>query len=148
MTREQAYVRARVAVFLDGCWHWLLWLSPGGYGLAQLDGHREGAHCFAYRAFRGSIPEGKQLDHVVCDQPSCCNPWHVEPRTAAENVLRSTTSPSAINSRKTHCADGHLLAGDNLYVWWRRGRQVRECRTCHRRNQRNYLARKEALWQP
>lgn len=43
---------------------------------------------------------------------ACVNPDHLEAVTPRENVLRSL-SPCAVNARKTHCASGHPLSGEN-----------------------------------
>lgn len=36
------------------------------------------------------------------------------------------------NIRQTHCINGHLLAGRNVYLQWRKGRGAphRRCRAC------------------
>lgn len=48
-------------------------------------------------------------------------------------------SPTQINAAKTHCPQGHPLAGDNLLLL-KSGR--RRCRTCHAAAQARYRARK------
>ena len=110
----------------DECWPY-----PGycnrltGYGNASWRGQRVSAHRAAYEILRGPIPDGLHIDHL-CRNRSCCNPAHMEPVPARENVLRGE-SPSAQQARQTHCIHGHPLAGANLYVD-RRGR--RHCVTC------------------
>ena len=72
-----------------GCWLWQRGTNPEGYGRMQ----REGRLVYPHRAFYedkyGPIPEGMELDHVVCQNPPCCNPDHVEPVTHLENVRRA-----------------------------------------------------------
>lgn len=55
------------------------------------------AHRVAYEAFRGPIPEGLEIDHL-CRNTRCVNPFHLEPVTHAENLIRgmSVRAPYAI----------------------------------------------------
>lgn len=43
-----------------------------------------------YNRLFGSIPDGLELDHL-CFDPSCCNPWHLEPVTHTANMRRSNS---------------------------------------------------------
>src|SRR6185503_14186177 len=80
---------AKVAVDeVSDCWVWVAGRFSNGYGCFKLRGGSRLAHRVAYTTWRGPIPDDKVLDHVVCDSPPCCNPWHTEPRTTAQNVLR------------------------------------------------------------
>lgn len=123
---------SKVAVTcLDECWPWLASLKDG-YGQFQVGTFRKPkvvrAHRVAYVLLIGPILEGLTLDHL-CRNRASCNPWHLEPVTRGENVLRGI-SPPAINARKTHCLRGHVLAGRNLRHTATGGRR---CRTCDRR---------------
>jgi hypothetical protein len=70
-----------------GCWRWKGAVRHGGRGyVTGPDGY-----VYAYRAVYellvGPIPDGLQLHHT-CGNPSCVNPAHLEPVTAAEhNVI-------------------------------------------------------------
>jgi|SRR6185503_12242707 len=130
---------AKVAVDeVSDCWVWVAGRFSNGYGCFKLRGGSRLAHRVAYTTWRGPIPDDKVLDHVVCDSPPCCNPWHTEPRTTAQNVLRGD-GPCARNARKTHCASGHSLEGENLYV---NPLGKRNCRVCLRRRGLAYYYRK------
>ena len=85
-------------------------------------------HRWAYEYFIGPIPAGMHLDHL-CRNRRCVNPYHLEPVTVRENLLRGE-GPSAVHAVKTHCPAGHAYAGENLYVHPRKGYRV--CRACGR----------------
>lgn len=119
---------------LGPCWLWTRRLFEGGYGQFSVNGFPIGAHVMAWRLLRGPVPSGLTLDHL-CKVRRCVNPHHMEIVTRGENALRGD-GPCAINSRKTHCHNGHILSGENLYLYPRTGR--RECRTCVRNHHARY----------
>lgn len=126
-------MRDRVRVSADGCWLWMgaVCRTPGfDYGRVHWEGKTRLAHRLAYTLLVGD-PGPLQLDHL-CRTPRCCNPSHLEPVTARENVMRGETEARR-NSSKTHCKNGHPLSGENLYI---DPRGKRHCRTCDRANRR------------
>lgn len=130
-TKDNDWLHSRIRVDeKTGCWFWLRGISNGGYAQGPSGWF---THRWTYTKIRGPIPPGKVLDHVVCDARSCVNPWHTEPRTQQQNVLRGS-GPSAVNARKTHCLQGHLLSGENVWLRKQKGRNnhVRVCRECAR----------------
>lgn len=109
-----------------GCWLWVGAVS-GRTGYGSYFQHKTRlAHRVAYQALVGAIPVPLVLDHV-CKVRNCVNPAHLEPVTMRENILRGS-GITAANARKTHCAQGHELAGDNLYIAPKNGK--RGCRVC------------------
>jgi len=106
------------------CWLWTGAKNTTGY--AQFwDGDKTiSAHRFAYNIF--NEPIDLPLDHL-CRVRHCVNPAHLEPVTNKENILRGI-GITAVNSRKTHCKNGHGLSGDNLYVH----NNQRKCKECRR----------------
>ncbi len=109
-----------------GCWEWRGGRAKTGYGQFWRKGKTELAHRIAYELSVGPIPAGLQLDHL-CRNHGCVNPSHLEAVLPKVNYLRGV-SPLANNARKTHCANGHVLTGENLYL----RPTGRGCRVCRR----------------
>ena len=91
----------------SGCWLWLG--SDNGHGYGLMAGGRRGqqfyVHRLAYELTNGSIPEGKEIDHL-CRVRRCVNPAHLEIVDHRTNILRGQTWGAA-NHQKTHCPQGH-----------------------------------------
>lgn len=131
----------------DGCWLWTARISKDGYGRINVDGAPRNAHRVAYELFVGPIPPGHQIDHLChtddetcpggddCLHRRCVNPAHLEPVTGPENNRRSS-SPTAVNGRKTECSKGHRYDEANTYVRPDGYRDCRECRREHSRRSR------------
>ena len=109
------------------CWLWTLSTFPNGYASFSIKACRYLASRVSYTIFKGPIPAGLTIDHL-CRQPRCVNPLHLEAVPMRTNTLRGI-GPSARNALKTHCAKGHPLDGENLYVT---PKNQRECRICGR----------------
>jgi len=113
----------------DECWPWLGKLKPDGYGQLLVDGKNQFPHRMAVILDGREIPEGMLVDHI-CRNRSCVNPRHLRVVTHAENATENSSSPSALNKAKTHCNNGHPLAGDNLAIQLKNGKPKRRCRAC------------------
>ena len=109
-----------------GCWLWLRYKNPKGYGRVRIGERMVLAHRFAYEIEVGPIPKGLQIDRL-CKIPSCVNPAHMEPVTSRENTLRGDTIP-AMHAAKTHCIRGHEFTEQNTYM--RKDCRGRKCRIC------------------
>ena len=86
----------------DGCWVWVGQLTTNGYAKIRPEGGRlnhQRGHLWAYRHWKGEVPEGLELDHLChtrdlgcaggkCKHRRCVNPDHLEPVTHRENVIR------------------------------------------------------------
>lgn len=123
---------SKVVVAVDGCWLWTAGTDQHGYGTFFL--RREAgrqvfakAHRIAWESVNGPVPAGLELDHAVCERPSCVNPAHLEAVTHRVNSLRGR-SPSAQAHRAGRCLAGHDMAGTNVYVKADGDRECRECR--------------------
>lgn len=124
----------------SGCWEWTGFVSSSGYGGFKVSGQSQWAHRVAYSAFVESLPLGKGrgaycVDHL-CRNRKCCNPAHLQKVVWRENILRGN-GPSARQSRQTHCMNGHLLSGGNVY---RKpsAPNTRNCLICMREYSRAY----------
>ena len=93
-----------------GCWEWIA-AKTRGYGQFWASSTKTGdhrhviAHRYSYSKLVGPIPEGMQIDHFRCSNPSCVNPEHLRPVTPRENQMRGDTV-SSLNAAKDRCACG------------------------------------------
>lgn len=142
--REDPMVRALKKVKVSGsCWNWIGAVNDRGYAEFQLEkGKKVRAHKFIYENIVGKVEIGLQLDHL-CRNPSCVNPFHLEPVTARENTLRGV-GPSALNAKKTHCPKGHEYTKENIVKKTDGGRG---CRKCRNEYGHKYRARRKARGQ-
>lgn len=133
---------ARCVETPEGCWIFQGHTNAFGYGrvsVADKTGRRRKTmtHRVTYEYFRADIPDGLPLDHL-CRVRACANPWHLEPVSQWENVLRSDIA------MKTHCKNGHPYTPENTY-WQptptRRTHVCRRCRTCATESLRRYRQR-------
>lgn len=114
----------------NGCWVWTATRIGGGYGSFWLEGKNRPAHIVAYEDARGPVPVGRELDHL-CRNRLCVNPDHLEAVDHRTNVLRGQSS-AAVAAQRDTCANGHPWTEQNTYRYLKRGRPVRQCRTCGR----------------
>ncbi len=71
----------------DSCWFLTGRARANGYGSIQLGGVKVSGHRFAYAAFVGDIPAGREIDHL-CRDRACVNPEHLELVSRQENLRR------------------------------------------------------------
>jgi hypothetical protein len=152
--RKQVPILERLMrkIYVDpetGCWLWGGGLQEDGYGVISRGKKEEGqalVHRVSFEAFKGNIPEGYEVDHVChdskkctlkdkCPHRRCFNPEHLEAAEKEENNKRSS-SPTAINSAKTHCRMGHEFSAENTYFF----RNRRICRLCSNLRKKRWRA--------
>ena len=89
-TRQTKSIQSSIGSMSDSeCWIWNGYVNHHGYALRNLGKGRDSLiHRLMFRAMRGEIPDGLQLDHL-CRVRRCVNPWHMEAVSAKENTDRS-----------------------------------------------------------
>lgn len=109
----------------ESCWLWLGYKINSGYGKFVYKGENMLSHRLSYQLHKGKIPQGLEIDHL-CRVKHCVNPDHLEAVTRKENQIRGMGFIS-IESKKTHCPQGHPYSGDNLFIDYKGGRRCRKC---------------------
>lgn len=79
-----------------GCWLWTARIV-GGYGQVSWQGRYVYAHRLTYHllvdpAMPLNRAKGEPVSDHLCRRTACVNPWHIEPVTNRENVLRGDRS--------------------------------------------------------
>jgi hypothetical protein len=77
------------------CWIWLGGISEQGYAKFTIKDQSSQASHTVYEWFNGSIPDGKQIDHL-CVVPLCVNPEHLEAVTSTQNNARKVKRSFAV----------------------------------------------------
>ena len=71
----------------SGCWEWPFYRNAKGYGTHKLwKAPTTYAHRLAFEMDGNEIPDGHVVRHK-CDNPSCCNPDHLEVGSYQDNSL-------------------------------------------------------------
>lgn len=128
---------------MSGCWLWIGNVDQHGYGKFWYNGKTVRPHRLICELNLGVPDDDKIVTRHLCDIKLCCNPWHIQFGTQAENIRdmhergRAKGAPY-VHSRKTHCARGHEYNGANTI----RTKLQRVCRICKQENQARYLERK------
>ena len=106
------------------CWQWMGWLDEKGYGrMSTADQSSARVHRVTYELLRGYVLESLVLDHL-CRNRACCNPWHLQAISQAENTARGARAEGI-------CRNGlHAMEGDNVIVRYRDGLPRYECKAC------------------
>lgn len=124
------------------CWIWCANRVNGGYGQTTWNAWPLSVHRFMFAWLVEPIPRRdhqNELDHL-CRRPSCCNPCHLELVSSRTNHQRGF-SPDSLNSKKTHCPQGHCYAEHGrLSKASSRKLPVRVCKLCQIDRTSRYLS--------
>lgn len=85
-----------------------------------------------------------------CKEDNCWNPKHIYLGNTSSNTLDSVRDGTFKNGNtdKTHCKNGHLLAGKNLYLHLDlNGGTHRWCRKCRKDAAARYKAKKDQSYE-
>lgn len=113
----------------DGCWEWIGYCMPQGYGRFM----QQMAHRVSYDLFIGNVPDGFDLDHTChtldcpggrdCPHRRCVNPYHLEAVTRQTNLSRGHHN----NRGRTHCRRGHEFKEGSYWLTTKGSRQCMAC---------------------
>lgn len=117
----------------SGCWNYTGPTNAGGYsegyGMVSIRGRSYYTHRLSYMLEFGPIPDGLVIDHL-CRNTLCCNPFHLEPVTHRENMLRGK------KAKQTHCIHGHPFDAANTWINSYGHRACKACRASRERARR------------
>lgn len=132
---EEALLARSIRDDATGCLRWTGAKTSIGYGVIRVRGEARYVHRLAHEFWVGPIPDDYVVDHVAdrgCRFRDCIEPSHLEAVTQAEN-LRRGEGFIGVQSRTTHCPQGHEYNEENTMLT-KRGE--RRCRTCNRERQK------------
>jgi hypothetical protein len=90
------------------CWPWTT-ERKDGYGSVQDEhGKRISAHRVVYEFFHGDLSPDEVVRHT-CDNPPCCNPYHLVKGTQADNVRDRVERRRSANGVR----NGRALLGED-----------------------------------
>lgn len=97
------------------CWNWKGSLNKDGYGYFRFEGRKKRVHRLAYEFFHlRKIPEGMLIMHL-CDNPACCNPYHLCIGTDYDNA-RDRVDKGRSNGHKIAFKKAQFSAQDILKI--------------------------------
>ena len=97
-------------------------------------GYRPASHRVAWVIRNGDIPVGMEVHHK-CFNPKCVNPDHLALLTKSENARRNAGEDWPVGT----CRHGHP---NSEFLMTSEG--IRRCRTCRKKQFRDYYLRKKA----
>ena len=82
--RKRFWAKVNRSMGVDECWPWLASTGFRNYGKFKINDTYVTAHRVAYFLAFGPFDESLNVNHK-CDNPVCCNPYHLYVGTQADN---------------------------------------------------------------
>lgn len=83
-----------------GCWNWIGYIEPNGYGHASFKDKTIRAHRLSYILFKGNLDENLVICHS-CNNRSCVNPDHLREDTRKSNSIDMVNSKNQRQQKLT-----------------------------------------------
>ena len=100
------------------CWEWQGWRDNKGRGRIKVKGTKIYSHRFSFHIYNGYLPEKPLVIRHTCDNPSCCNPYHLIPGTSKDNsrdmMVRRRNPPKKLDWEKA--AEIRYLLKDKVKI--------------------------------
>ncbi len=103
------------------CWEFSRGRDECGYGIFSFDRDDFRAHRVCWRIVFGPIENGLHVLHK-CDNPPCCNPFHLRLGTHSANMMDMATKRRGTEGEKSRMAkftDKDILEIRKKYVPWK-----------------------------
>lgn len=129
---------------LGKCWQWTGARDRLGYGYVRFIGDVALCHRLLYAWLVHPLTDGgrKANDpvlHHLCNNSSCCNPFHLQITSHKEHMLLTKGTIGYLNAAKTSCPNGHQLPQ-------KVDGKPRRCTICYPANKKEYyLAHRDAI---
>jgi hypothetical protein len=122
----------RVNVNPNGCWEWVGYRDPLGYGRYSFGRRRALAHRVLWQWMFGPLDGPSQVVMHACDNPPCVNPLHLSVGTMGDNI-RDAAAKKRLHGPTEQCRRGHPWVEPHLAHDHRGNRYCRTCRADTRR---------------
>jgi hypothetical protein len=140
---EERLLGFRVIDPLTGCWRTNGCIAANGYAVITIHKKYHHLHRVSASVFLGlDLNDRSQTANhkSICPNRDCFNPDHLYLGNQSRNVQDSVRQKTHIESRKTHCPQGHEYTLENTII----RRNKRYCRACHKYyNSKEYKLQKE-----